>query len=161
VVTLSASGKGGPTRYGKRLMAQLYYKKGCHFVAAAILLRKQKGDEYVVLHLICQGVEIMIKALLLLRNFEKYQPIVERRYRHRLVPLASDALSEFKLNPLRSPLSTELRELGRMYAEHILRYSLLAGVFIDPKTISSELVLRRTAAVLRLADREMRKASRE
>ena len=87
------------TSYAKRLTAQLYYKKGCHFVAAAILLDQNDGDLYVVLQLLCQGLEIMAKALLLLKNFDKYQPLVEK-YRHRLYPLVSDALAEFKLNRL-------------------------------------------------------------
>lgn len=155
MATKSSTATLRPTIYGKRVMARQLYQKGRHFIGAALLLRDREGDEYVVLHLLCQGIEIIVKALLLLRNFAKYQPILQTKYGHKLMRLASDALVEFKLNPLQAALSTELRELDRMYAKHILRYSLLATVFIDPKTIPSRLVLRRAAAVLRLADREL------
>jgi hypothetical protein len=30
-------------------MARRFYEKGCHFIAAAILLRQKGGDEYVVI----------------------------------------------------------------------------------------------------------------
>jgi hypothetical protein len=49
----------------------------------------------------------------------------------------------------------ELQELNRLYSHHMLRYDLLMEIFIDPTSIPSQLVLRRTAAVLRLADREL------
>ena len=148
------------TSYAKRLTAQLYYKKGCHFVAAAILLDQNDGDLYVVLQLLCQGLEIMAKALLLLKNFDKYQPLVEK-YRHRLYPLVSDALAEFKLNRLRPHTSAELENLSKMYSGHVFRYNRLACVLIDPKSISFKLTLRRTGAGIRLADREMRRAFAE
>ena len=60
-----------PTPYAKRLMADGHYRRGQHFIAAAILLRQHGGHEYVVLHLLCQGVEIVLKAILLLRDFDK------------------------------------------------------------------------------------------
>jgi hypothetical protein len=96
------------TQAGERETARQYYKKGCHFVAAAILLDQKDGDFYVVLHLLCQGLEIITKALLLLKDFDKYQPLVEK-YRHRLYPLVSDALAEFELNRLRPHTSAELQ----------------------------------------------------
>ena len=135
-------------------MARRFYEKGCHFIAAAILLRQKGGDEYVVLHLICQGVEIILMAILLLRNYAKYQPRLTR-YGHRLMLLATDASKEFKLKPLRPTLLAELKELDRLYAGQVLRYSLPASVLIDPKSTPTELVLRRTLAILRLTHREL------
>src|SRR6188508_3134367 len=89
-----------PTPYAERLMAQQYYIRGRNFLAAAILLDQRDGDDYVVLHLLCQGIELMAKGLLLLRDFAKYQSILRSSFGHNLVLLVSDALAEFKLNSL-------------------------------------------------------------
>lgn len=139
-------------------MARLSYRKGCHFIAAAILLREHEGDEYVVLHLLCQGIEIILKALLLSCNYAKYQPLLKDTYRHDLRKLMVDAQREFRLHPLRPAVSRELDELNKMYAQHVLRYGLVASVFIDPSSISNRLILRRALAVIRLANREFARA---
>jgi hypothetical protein len=142
-----------PTPHAKRLMADGLYHRGQHFIAAAILLHQREGHEYVVWHLLCQGIEIVLKALLLLRDFDKYQPLL-KGYRHDLMLLASDALREFKCHPLRPAVSHELKELNCMYSQHLLRYDLLTDVLVDPNSISGTLVFRRLGAVLRLAARE-------
>ncbi len=41
------------------------YAKGKAFLGAAIFLRKKNGYDFVVLHLIFQGVVVMLKGLLL------------------------------------------------------------------------------------------------
>jgi hypothetical protein len=120
----SAAATLKPTPYAKRMMALGHLRKGRHFIGAAMLLREKGGDEYVVLHLLCQGIEIVLKAVLLLRDFDRYQPRLVR-YGHNLLDLASDALAEYNLHPLRAPVLDELKELDRLYSHHILRYSLL------------------------------------
>jgi hypothetical protein len=135
-------------------MAYQFYQKGCHFVGAAILLRKQRGgDEYVVLHLLCQGLEIILKAVLLARDFDKYRPGL-RTYRHHLMRLALDAIAEYQLRPLRPAVAAELQNLDKLYTNHNLRYGLLDMIFIDPASIPSRLILKRLAAAMRLAHRE-------
>ena len=59
------SGSGRLTIHGKRLVAESMYAKGKGFLGAALLLRREGGYGYVVLQLLCQGVEITLKALLL------------------------------------------------------------------------------------------------
>ena len=120
-------------------------------------LRQQKGDEYAVLHLLCQGIEIVLKALLLLRDFDKYQPLL-KTYGHNLIRLAAATQTEFKLDPLRPAVLNELKELNRLYSQHLLRYDLLTDALVDPTSIPSKLVLQRALAVLRLADRELTRA---
>ena len=145
----------GVTAYGKQLVAESMYAKGKSFLGAAILLRQQGGYEYVVLHLLCQGTEITLKALLLLRAYDRYKPRLRKPYGHDLEALVADAVAEFKQHPLRSGLATELRTLNSLYARHLLRYGSFYDVLVDPVTISSGRVLRRMAAVLRLAERRM------
>jgi hypothetical protein len=153
VTIKAAKGTAKPTAHGKRLMAQQFYLKGCHFIAAAILLRQRGGDEYVVLHLLSQGVEIIMKALLLARDFDKYRPRL-KKYRHNLTPLAQDTLAAYSLHQLRPALEAELKNLDQQYAAQSLRYGLLHLIFIDPRSIPSGMILKRTTAVMRLAHRE-------
>jgi hypothetical protein len=143
------------TSYAKQKMAQQFFYKGCNFIAAAILLRQKKGDEYVVLHLICQGTEIILKALLIAKDFDRYQPQLRKKYGHGLMPLARDALAEFKLPPLKAHLGEEFEKLDHWYKTHLFRYGLMPLIFIDPSSISSESVLQRVFAVIRLAKRKL------
>jgi hypothetical protein len=135
------------------MMALGHLRRGQHFIGAAVLLREKGGDEYVVLHVLCQGIEIVLKAVLLLRDFDRYQPRLVR-YRHNLLDLASDALAEYKLHPLRAPVWDEFKELDRLYSHHILRYGLLLHSLVDPTSIPHMHVFRRILAVVRLVTRE-------
>lgn len=145
---------GRLTIHGKRLVAESMYAKGKSFLGAAILLRQKGGYEYVVLHLLCQGIEIVLKALLLLRAYETYKPKL-KVYSHNLETLVDGVVAEFKLHPLRSGPATELHVLNSLYASHRLRYGSFYDVLVDPLTISSGRVLRRMMAVVRLAERHL------
>ena len=151
---------GHITPTGKNAISMSMYLKGKNFLAAAMLLRKNNGYEYVVLHLLCQGIEITLKALLLRANYDKYKTKLRKygRSGHDLVPLVADALEEFNLKPLKPNLESELSSLAALYSSHSLRYVSLYDVFVDPKSIKSDLVLRRTAALVRLSERAISNA---
>ncbi len=72
-VEMKASGIGRLTIHGKRMVAELMYAKGKSFIGAVLLLRQRQGYEYVVLHLFCQGIEITLKGLLLIKDYDKYK----------------------------------------------------------------------------------------
>jgi hypothetical protein len=152
---LKATG-GRLTTYGKRMVAASMYAKGKNFLGAAMLLRKKGGYEYVVLHLLCQGIEITLKALLLVADYDAYKPKLRKygRSGHDFSLTAIDTLSAFGLSPLRAPIKEELQALSVLYSKHVLRYGSFHDILVDPQTISSQRVLRRMAAVLRLAERE-------
>ena len=145
---------GRLTIHGKRLVAKSMYAKGKGFLGAAILLRQEGGYEYVALHLICQGIEITLKALLLLGAYDTYMPKLKTLH-HNLEALVSVVLAEFKLHALPSGPATELHGLNSLYRSHRLRYGSFYDVLVDPVTIPSGRVLRRMAAVLRLAERHL------
>ena len=155
-VPLTATG-GRLTNYGKRMVAASMYAKGKYFLGAAMLLRINGGYEYVVLHLLCQGIEITLKALLLFADYDAYKPKLRKygRNGHDFSLTAIDALSAFCLSPLRSPLKEELQALSSLYSRHLLRYGSFHDIIVDPQAITSQRVLRRMAAVLRLAEREL------
>lgn len=151
--------KENATKHGKQLMALALYRRGKSFIGAAVLLERQPGaDRYVVLHLLCQGAEIILKALLLLLDYEKYIK-QQRRHGHDLNRLVEVAIKAFGLHAMRPKLSQEVQVLNNFYSRHLLRYDGLHDIFIDPASIESSRVFRRIAAVLRIAEREVTKSA--
>jgi hypothetical protein len=140
------------TPYGKRLIAFAMCENGKSFIGAAILLRQHGSDEYPVLHLICQGIEVLGKGLLLVANYEKYQPLL-RRYGHNLVKVTKAIENELGVKILNPTIMQELDKLNGLYSNHHFRYASGINVLVDAKSISSSKVLRRTTALMRLAAR--------
>jgi hypothetical protein len=145
----------GPTAHGTRLIAESMYAKGKAFLGAAILLRDHKGNEFVVLHLVCQGIEAPLKGLLLVIDYDKFKPEL-KKLNHNLLNIVNTASLAAGLRPLRSPVRTELEGLNRLYSRHFLRYGSGYDILVDPTTISSKRVLRRVGALLRLVRRRRR-----
>jgi hypothetical protein len=143
------------TRHGKRAVAASMYAKGKSFVAAAILLRQQGGYEYVVLHLLCQGTEIIVKALLLFKDYDGYHRQLKKPLGHDLEKIAATAVDAFGLRPLRASLAADLGALNALYRAHRLRYGTGRDLLVDPASIRSDRILRRVAAVIRLADSQL------
>jgi hypothetical protein len=144
------------TPYAKRLAARSMYEKGKNFVVAAVLLQQKRGYNFVVQHLLCQGIEITLKAALLLKDFDRYAPRL-LRFGHNLLKLIEAALLEFGLAPLREPLRTDIAQLSSLYSKHALRYGSFLDIFLDPETINSDRPGRRLLAAMRLIDRELRR----
>lgn len=144
------------TIHGRKLIASALYSKGRSFVGASVLLQKNGGDEYVVLHLLCRGIEIIIKALLLFLDYKKYDKL-QRKFGHDLDKVILAAIEGYHLRPLRPALAAEVKALSNFYSKHLLRYAGLQDIFIMPSSIGSECTFRRLAAVLRLANRELAK----
>jgi hypothetical protein len=137
----------------KRAIAQSMYAKGKAFIGAALLLRQKGGYEYVVLHLICQGVENVLKGLLLNHNYDKYEPKLRQYFRHDLTNVTHAAIkASGDRIKLKDSIRTELELLNTFYSKQWLRYGCRSDIFIDPRTISSHLVLRRMAALLRIIE---------
>jgi hypothetical protein len=158
---ISATGIATSTRYGKRAIALSMYGKGKAFIGSYLLLKQKASDEpaqYVALNLLAQGVEVTLKAFLLYQDYDKYRPKLQKRLGHDLVKTTRVALNAFTLKPLREPLGGELAKLSEVYSKHMLRYGNLGDIFVAPSTIPSDRVLRRIAAAIRLAERELKRA---
>jgi len=146
--------RGTLTNHGKRLVADSMYHKGKGFVAAAVLLSHHEGHEYVVLHLLGQGIENILKGLLLFKDYDQHRGRLKGKLGHDLVAIATEATAAFDLNPLRPPLDQQLRRFNALYSRHLLRYGSFRDILVDARTIPSDLIFRRTAALVRLAERE-------
>lgn len=149
----SASCTARLTAHGKRMVAESMYAKGKSFLGAAILLRQKGGYEYVVLHLLCQGIEIVLKGLLLAVDYDKYKPKL-KHLGHDLLKITDAATDAAGLPALRPRIRTEMESLNRLYSRHLLRYGSGYDILVDPSTIPSRLVLRRMVALLRLVERK-------
>jgi len=146
-------GVGGHyTPYGERQIAVSMAVKGKAFVGAALLLRQRGGYEYVVLHLLCQGIEILAKGELLFTDYTTYQPKL-RSYGHNLIKLAEAIERVSGVKVLKPLVRTELEALSGLYAKHYLRYGSGYDLLVNPSTIPSGRVLSRLRALLKLAEK--------
>lgn len=128
------------------------YEEGKHFVGAALLVRQHGGSEAVVLHLFCQGVEIALKGLLLVADYDKFRSQLRKPLGHNLEHLVK-AVSEVATIGHRSGVLAELAALNKLYSTHRLRYASGYRILVDPATIPHRQVLRRFAAAIRLVER--------
>ena len=157
---VEASGHAFLTRYGKRQVAASMYVKGKAFIGAAILLQRQGTSEqtdHVVLHLLCQGIEVTVKGLLLLRDYDRFIVRLRKPLSHNLFEIAKEASTAYCLKPLHGDLHDELLTLSNLYSQHLLRYGTGYDILVDPRTIPRERVFRRLGAVIRLAERELKR----
>jgi predicted transcriptional regulator len=152
---------GKLTPYAKRRFAIATYEKGRAFLFAALLLREKthsEAQEYVIRHLVCQGVELISKATLLFVNYDKYMPLMERHFRHNIRMTADEALAVTKQKPLSHLLAKQLDQLSHFYSQHLLRYGGLQDIFINPDSLTYELIVHRACAGFRLITAEIVRA---
>ena len=156
------------TPFGKSMRALSMYAKGRAFLLAATLLsqsmegegHRSEATQYVVLHLLCQGIETLMKGLLLLHDFDHWYSRLEKPLGHKLLRIGKEALKAYGLRPLRGDVLKELEHLDPMYRRHRLRYASAQDEFISPASIACQSIWSRIRAVLRLAERELRRAHR-
>ena len=146
--------------YGKKKVAHDWFYRGANFLLAAKLLEEKGGYHYVVLHLLCQGLEIIIKGLLLMQNYDKYKPKLKNKggLGHNLVKCDKELRKELGNKPLKKDkdIMGELEILNNFYSKHILRYGSVLDLFGELKTISSDLVIRYPFKLVRFGNRKFR-----
>lgn len=145
------------TSYGESQIARTQFDKGCAFIGAALLLKPHAQNEsykYVYLHLVCQGIELILKGLLLTKNYKIYRP-KERTFGHNILAISEAATREFDLNPLKTEMISHLKYVSEKFSQHQLRYSSIHDIFINPDSINIDLVMRRLGASVRLAKRHL------
>jgi hypothetical protein len=150
--------RGQLTNYAKRRIAESMYAKGKSFIASAMLLRKDKGYEYVVLHLLCQGIEIVLKGILLAIDYDAYHPRLRGGRKHGgighdLLKAVDEVAQATGLRVMRPSTRVELDTLNRFYSQHLLRYGSMFDFLIDPSIIPSKRVLYRITALLIVIER--------
>ena len=152
-MTIASLGSGQLSNYGRSLVARAMYERGKGFLGAAALVDQRDGHPFVVLHLLCQGIEIVLKAVLLANDYKQFKPQL-RALGHDLPKSAAAVKEATGLHVFKGGVEQELQVLSNFYRQHLLRYAGAIDIFIDPKTIPSRRVFKRTAALLRYAERK-------
>ena len=152
-LVLVSAGGGVMSTYAKSLVARAMYEKGKAFVGAALLVNQKNGNASVVLHLLCQGIEIVLKAMLLARDYDHYKPRL-KDLGHNLVKAAAAARKATGLNIYTGSALAELQSLNTYYLQHLLRYASNFDIYIDPASIPHERVVRHTLALVRYTERK-------
>jgi len=156
---VKAAGRDSLTPDAKRLIADAMYLKGKAFIAAGLLVRERVASEhteYVFLHLLCQGIEMLMKGLLLLKDYDQNVARLERPISHNLVKAVTATSAAYGLKSMRMGVETELTGLSDLYSKHLLRYGSVLDILVDPRTIPRGKVIHRLRAAIRLAERVIR-----
>jgi hypothetical protein len=159
-VKASISGTAKPTAHGKRAVAISIYERGKAFSRAADALNipsQSQADTLVQLHLFCQATELVLKALLLIQNYEEFKPKLEKKLHHDLAKTAKKTAHAYGTKVGSKRLEDELQLLTSLYKQKggMLRYSGLLNIFHDARKIPYTLTKRRLAALLKLVDRKL------
>lgn len=146
-------------KFGRDWIIRTGFEKGLGFLGAGQLLEPYCAGEpirHVRLHLMCQGLELILKSALLAKDFGTYRPQLAnpKRFGHDLIKIAEAVEGEYGLSTMRPGLRTELEELARLYSAHHLRYPGICDIFIDPNAIGVRHVNRRVKALVRLMNLE-------
>ncbi len=78
-IIVELAGTARLARHGKTLVAYSMFQKGKEFYVAAETLRLKQDKTSVYLYLLCQSFEIIIKSLLLFKDYEKYNPLLQKK----------------------------------------------------------------------------------
>jgi hypothetical protein len=154
----SATKMGLLEPHGKNLVAHAMFRKGKQFLAAAVLLHQKASYGNVVLHLLCQGLEIVQKGLLLARNYDKFKSQLtdKRMLGHDLVRGSLALQIEYALKPLKRETEVQLQLLNRYYCRHLLRYGNIRDILCSTKKLQFEAVMRRSVALTKLGNKVFR-----
>ena len=150
MVILKASGKLHLSNYGKDLRSLAMYQKGREFIVAALLLRNEDRAGYVYLHLVCQGVEIIFKSLLLFKDYKTYKPKLGNRklFGHDLCKVVNVWSKKLNGGRVNKKFYKEIEALNDHYKGHNLRYGSNLDIFLTPRSFKTTEIIRQLQRTL-------------
>jgi hypothetical protein len=161
-VSMSAA-LGRPSKHSKRIIADEMQRRGESFLVASACLNRAQGSPLAIRHLICQGMELYLKGLLLEADFDRYQPRLPGKNRrrpdgigHDLEKLLGVCVAEFGVRPPRPVILEQLRTLNRLYTQHLLRYASTYDVLFAGHEPECRAFSRWLCSVVRLCERVRR-----
>ncbi len=98
------------------------YEKGRSFLMAAGLIKAYAGHRFVYLHLLCQGLENVGKAILIRLDEPRYGPALKDRFGHDLEILVGELKTHGQAGFLSEQAESELIRINNFYKRHRLRY---------------------------------------
>lgn len=144
---------GKLTKSGQKLKTRGMYLRGRQFTHAAILLNEKTGKDYPYLHLLCLGLEIILKSTLLEKDYQKYKDYIKNKLSHNLDKCLKAYIKEYNSVDFDKNIKKEISELNNFYANYEFRYAMLNEIFIDPSSINSDLTLRFIAELIEKFDK--------
>lgn len=131
------------------------YQKGKEFLAAALLIKSKGSFTHVPTHLVCLAVELILKSLLLFRDYKKYKPLLPKRnaFGHDLVALALEWKTELNRNRINAQFLEELKLLHEYYINKGLRYGSLVDVFMAADSIKTKETLKQLQRIVLKTDK--------
>ncbi len=136
------------TRQRENEIAIATLKKGENFIRTALLLRKNNSEENVVLSMICQGIENILKGLLLVKDFVRYEPLLRRKFGKNLLRLYYRTRKEYNISNLDARAVNELQILAYLYKNQFLHYGHLINLLNDDKAFESGHLLKKLFQIL-------------
>ncbi len=130
-------------------------KKGENFIRAALLLRRNNSEENVVLSMICQGIENILKGLLLSKDFVRYEPLLRKKFGKNLLRLYYRTRKEYNITNLDSRAVNELQILAYLYKNQFLHYGHLINLLNDDKAFESGHLLKKLFQILAYVKRKI------
>lgn len=144
------------TTKGKQLAAWRFYLRGRQFIRVAFTLdQDDPGDGYVVRHLLCQGVELILKALLLRKNYDKYRPLLRKApFGHDLLGLLNE-VKQLYIVKLEPELLADITKLNSFFKTHLFRYSDIEAFLSPAETFPIRRCLEKLLDLMQVMDRRM------
>jgi hypothetical protein len=143
-----------PSLYTKQMTAGQTFSMGLEFVAAGMFLEREYRKSYVSLHLLCQGMELILKSFLLNKDYDKFKKLIaNNRNQHSLINLVDMVIKEYDVKELKPEAREQLSKLNSHYERQRLRYIntlSLVGYYLG---LDAGLVFRKVFAAIRLAQR--------
>ena len=134
------------------------FGKGCAFFAGYILLRKaskSEPTEYVALQNLGQSVEIILKSLLLIKDYDKYKPLFGKKngFGHDLSKLSYEVNKVYRKSPLSRQSVSQIQLFNKFYCSHRLRYGTGVDLFISPSLISRTRIVRLLGNIIKISSK--------
>lgn len=151
---VAVAGDGGLTLHGKQAIAKSMLHKGFAFFGSYILLRQNNQSEpteYVALHNLCQAIELILKSLLLIKDYDLFQPKL-KKIGHNLPDLAKIVTKEYSRRKLSLKTMSQLTQLNELYRNNRLRYGNGLDLLIAPHSIERKRIVRLLAHVVKRAE---------
>ncbi len=144
-------GKAHLTKSGKDLRNKIMFRKGKSFIKAALLLRKSHDCETVASHLLLQGLEVILKSLLLHKGTTMQE----------IKKIGHDLLKLINTDHLRNifhfedELISEIKVINVLYKKHHLRYGSGIDLIIDLKISKAELFFKKLIEIIKYSEEQL------
>lgn len=142
------------TAFGKKLKGSIMFSKGKEFIGASILLKQQQeNSSFVQIYLLLQGIEVLLKGVLLMEDFDKYSgEVLKKKFHHNIPKLISEVKGLYKISRLDSKFESAINALLSTNPWVGLRYAWAVDFFLDPMEYEVEMVYKKIIQTIKAVE---------